>query len=45
MEKPLKKQQKVSLKLKLKQHFDKDDYDGIQNTIQINKRATKKTLQ
>ena len=32
-------------KIKLKQNLDKDEYDAIQNTIQINKEATKKTLQ
>ena len=31
--------------IKLKQNLDKDEYDAIQNTIQINKKATKKTLQ
>ena len=31
--------------IKLKQNLDKDEYDAIQNTIQINQKATKKTLQ
>ena len=31
--------------IKLKQNLDKDEYDPIQNTIQINEKAIKKTLQ
>ena len=31
--------------IKLKQNWDKDEYDAIQNTIQINEKANKKTLQ
>ena len=42
MEKPLKKQQKISTKLK---DEDKDEYNAIQNTIQINEKVTKKILQ
>ena len=30
---------------KLKQNFYKDEYDAIQNTIQINEKTTKKILQ
>ena len=41
--KHLKKQQNTQIKLK--QNLDKDEYDVIQNTIQINEKATKKTLQ
>ena len=47
MAKPLKKQQKVSTQLKtnLIKNFDKYEYDGIQNAIQINGKTTKKVLQ
>ena len=31
--------------IKLKQNLEKDEYGAIQNTIQINEKATKKTLQ
>ena len=31
--------------IKLKQNLDKDEYDVIQNTIQIHEKAIKKTLQ
>ena len=31
--------------IKLKQNVVKDEYDTIQNTFQINEKATKKTLQ
>ena len=31
--------------IKLKQNWDTDEYDAFQNTIQINEKATKKTLQ